>query len=406
LLFILVGGCSQKVQQENILAEFDGQVVRVDELEQEFSELSQWEQNKYKGQEGREEYLTLMAESRMLLRAAVEKGLDKDSEIVDQTREYRDQLMVKELVKREVDDKSTATAGELKSYYEEHKADYIEEEKVTIAEITVEDEEKAKEIVEKIEGGADFGELVKEMADKGESVGPGQRKGGEVTFGRKAYSSTPEFVNVAFDLEKGAISDIIVQPMASALLFSVDLKFQTDLDGGNLSEDLRQEFENNEITLSQDASISVGGRSGRWLIAPGLTGGRDDEGNNTWYIVEKDAREDSKLGIYSTRVYYMIIRAEDRIPSRQQELSEVESKIRRIVEKQKKKDRMDKWLGALKAEKKFQLYPERIPKVAEAEEEKAEETVEPGPSVSGDEQGTSGKAAEEKETDTEEVRSP
>lgn len=310
---MLVSGCSQKAQvaQENILAEFSDQVVTLDELEQEISELPEWKQSKYKDQAGREEYLTLMAESRMLLQVAIEKGLDKDAEIVKQTREYKDQLMVKELVKREVDDQITVTNQDLEKYYEEHKADYVEPEKAVVTEITVKDEEKANEIMEKIRGGADFTELAKEMDAKGESFGPGQGNEGKTRpFSRDSFSSAQEFVETAFSLEVGQMSDIIVQPI------------------------------------------------------------RDE-------------------------TYYMIIRADERIPSRQQELSEVESKIRRTVEKEKKKDRMDKWLETLKVENRYQLYPDRIPEVAEeaaeVEEEKGEETTE-----APDEQETSGEADEEK----------
>ena len=319
-LSIFLGGCSQKVQQENVLAEFKDQVITVDELEKEISELPEWKQSTYKDQAGREEYLTLMAESRMLLQVAAENGLHKDPEIVKQTSEYRDQLMVKELVKREVDDKISVTDIDLRKYYEEHKTDYVEPEKVTVTEITVKDEEKAKEIMDKIKGGADFTELAKEMDAKGESSGPGQGNEGKARpFSRDSYSSAQEFVNTAFSLEVGGISDIIVQPI------------------------------------------------------------RDE-------------------------TYYMIVRLDERSPSRQQEFSEVEDRISKIVEKEKKKERMDKWLETLKVESKFYIHPDRIPEPVEAEkvEEAAEEAGEQ--ETSGEE--TSGEAVEEKKPDTEEEKSP
>lgn len=328
-MFII--SCSQKVQQENILAEFKDNVVTLDELEQEISELPEWKQSKYKDQAGREEYLTLMAESRMLLNVAVDKGLDKDTEIVKQTREYKDQLMVKELVKREVDDKLAVTDMDLKQYYEEHKDDYVEPEKVAVTEITVKDEEKANEIMEKIKGGADFAEMAKEMDAKGESFGPGQGNEGKTKpFSRDSFSSAREFVEIAFSLEVDGISDTIAQPL----------------------------------------------------------------GDET---------------------YYMIVRLDEQIPSRQQEFSEVESKIRRTVEKQKKKERMDRWLEMLKVENKFQLYPERISEVAEVAEAEedvgardsvpVQETAEMEAEGEG-EQETPDEATEEKEPDTEEEKLP
>jgi len=285
-------GCSQKAQQENILAEFDKQVVTLEELEQEISELPEWKQKKYKDQAGREEYLTLMAESRMLLQVAGEKGLNKDPEIVKQTREYRDQLVVKELVKREVDDKVNVTEDLVAKYYADRKDEYVDPEKVSVTEVTLEDEDKAKEVMEKVKGGGDFTELAKEMSDKAESVGPGQRSEGKVTFSQDSYSSAREFVETAFGLQAGDISNIIVQPIGE-------------------------------------------------------------------------------------KTYYMIVRLDERIPSRQKELSEVESKIRREVEKEEKKKIMDRWLETIKTEKEFQLYPDRLPEIVEEEEVKEEE-VKPG----------------------------
>lgn len=326
---MLIVSCSQKVPQENILAEFKGGTVTADELEQEISELSEWKQKQYKDQAGREEYLTLMAESRMLLQVAVEKALNKDSEIVKQTREYKDQLMVKELVKREVDDKVKVNDADVKQYYEENKADYLEPEKVAVTEITVKEEEKAKEIMEKIKGGADFAELAKEMDAKGESFGPGQGNEGKTRpFSRDSFSAQ-EFVEAAFSLGIGEMSDIVVQPV------------------------------------------------------------RDE-------------------------TYYMIVRLDERIPPRQKEFSEVESKISRDVEKEKKKERMDRWLETLKVDKKFYVYPDRIPEI-EIEEEKTAEIAEteseqepPGEEAkeeeSSGEQKVPDEAAEEEKPDTKEEK--
>ena len=293
-LSYIFGGCSQKVQQENLLAEFGDQAVTLDEFQKEMSELSDREKRKYEGQEGLAEYLTLMAESRMLLEVASEKGMDKDKAIVEQVEEYKDQLIVKELVKREVDDKVNVADAHLVTYYDGHKDDYIEPEKVVVTEITLQDEEKAKEALEEIKGGANFAELAKEMDETGESSGPGQGNGGKTRpLSRDSFRSAQEFVEAAFALEVDQISDIIVQPMGET-------------------------------------------------------------------------------------TYYMIVRLEERTPSRQKEFSEVKSKIERIVQKEQKKGQMDRWLETLKAEKKFKLYPEKIPAPAEPEEEKeaAEEAVE------------------------------
>ena len=314
---IFLGGCSKKAQEGVILAEFDGQVVTIDELEQEISELSSYKQKKYKDQAGREEYLVLMAESRMLLQAAIDSGLDKDEKILNETQDYKDQLIVKEFVKREVDDKVVVIDGDLSKYYEEHKEDYLIPEKVVVTEITVKEEEKAKEIMKKIKAGADYTELAKEMDAKGETFGPGKGNEGKTNpFSRSQFSNAPKFAETCFGLELGQISDLIIQPL------------------------------------------------------------RDE-------------------------TFYMIARLDERIPPKQQELSDVEKRVDRIVQKEKKKERMDKWLEGLKAEHNYKLYPERIPEVVEPEEETEEKAVEPAAETTDettDEQKTPDEAADESES--------
>lgn len=330
LTFCFLSGCAQKIDQASVIAKFDKQAVMAEELEKEISELPEWQQDKYKDQAGREEYLTLMAESRMLLQVANERGLDKDSEIVKQTKEYKDQLMVKELVKREVDDKVVVGDPDIHMYYEAHKADYVEPEKVTVTEITLEDESKAKETLEKIKGGADFTALAKEMSDKAESVGPGQRNEGKVTFTKDSFSQAKLFVDTTFSLQLGQITDdIIVQPIGD-------------------------------------------------------------------------------------KTYYMIFRLDEHKPERQQELSEVESSVRSSAEREKKKEMMDKWLVDLKTQKKFQLFPERLPKVAEVKEGEAKEgeakegevKAEKAEATEGEAEGAKAPAEEVKEDQKESPETP
>ena len=79
-----------------------------------------------------------------------------------------------------------------------------------------------------------------------------------------------------------------------AVLFSVDLALQTDLDNTVISQELRQEFvENNMVPLSQHASISVE-EPGKWLIT-------DKQNRKSYRIIkeeDKDDKEKETLNIY------------------------------------------------------------------------------------------------------------
>lgn len=55
----------------------------------------------------------------------------------------------------------------------------------------------------------------------------------------------------------------------SPLLFSIDLKFRDDLDNSDMSAELRQEFEGNGFPLSQDITFVVQQQKGIWLMRDG-----------------------------------------------------------------------------------------------------------------------------------------
>ena len=74
------------------------------------------------------------------------------------------------------------------------------------------------------------------------------------------------------------------------ILFGIDSKFQRDLDSNNISEELRQKFENQGISLSQSATISTKKRGSGWLIK--------DKDSKQMYRIRK---EEGKLNIYAKK---------------------------------------------------------------------------------------------------------
>ncbi|MBM3283340.1 hypothetical protein FJY90_03730 [Candidatus Gottesmanbacteria bacterium] len=293
ILFLLIlvstflAGCSQAAKDKNILAMFDKQVITLEELEKEISELPEWQRDKYKDKAGKEEYLTLMAESRMVLQYANEAKLEKDPEIIRQTKEYEDELMVEELTKRNVDDKVKIIETDIAMYYDENKDDYVEPERIAVTEISLEDEAKSNEIYKRVtEEGEDFTDLAKDMSTKRESVGPGQGNEGKVTFSRDSYSQARDFVEKSFDLEIGKMTQI-VQPIGE-------------------------------------------------------------------------------------KTYYMIVRLDERIPQRQQELDEVRDRIQRIVEDKKKEELKKNWIDEIKTKKNLQVFADKIPETPKEELETEE----------------------------------
>jgi hypothetical protein len=65
---------------------------------------------------------------------------------------------------------------------------------------------------------------------------------------------------------------------------------------------------------------------------------------------------------------YLIFRKEEHQPDRQQEFDEVKDDIRRTVERDKKRQRMNEWVTEITEKGKLRTYPEHIPEPPKPEE--------------------------------------
>jgi len=107
---------------------------------------------------------------------------------------------------------------------------------------------------------------------------------------------------------------IILQDAMKQLLFSIELAFQSELDDDNRqpSKNLHQAFENNSISLSQNATISISKKGSRWWII--------DRGNRKEYLI---MNEDEKLNVYNEPKNVLAYAACNILSSKQQRVEMV-----------------------------------------------------------------------------------
>ena len=208
-------GCGGKATgaEGTVIAEFnwDGKhQITLEEMQQEIGELPEYKQEQYKDKKGLEEYMTLMAESRLILCLAKDRKLDEDAEILKKVQTYLNELMVDKVTGLEVDQKLKLTEEDYRLYYESHKGDYIDPEQVRLTCITVTNEERAKEVLQEIQDGKDIAEVAKELSDKGELTGPGanpEKPGDTGYMTRSGYpQGAQSFVDAAFATEVGQMN--------------------------------------------------------------------------------------------------------------------------------------------------------------------------------------------------------
>jgi foldase protein PrsA len=104
-------------------------------------------------------------------------------------------------------EKVVVTDSDVSKYYEEHKAEFVEEESVRARHILVETKEEAQKLLAQVKAGKDFASLAKEF-----SKDPGSKDdGGELPrFGRGEMYE--EFETAAFALSPGQLSGVVNTP--------------------------------------------------------------------------------------------------------------------------------------------------------------------------------------------------
>ena len=235
-----------------VIAEFqwDGKHhITLEEMMQEISELPEYKQDDYKSKEGLEEYMSLMAESRLILCFAKDQKLDEDAEILKKVQDYLHELMVDRITELEVDEKLKVTEEDHRLYYESHKEDYVEHEEVRLTCITVTDEDRAKEVFQQIKDGRDIAELARELSDRGELNGPGANAEdpGATTLSHDSFPMDADpFVHAAFDLEVGQINDEIVSLEIQGQQYHMIFRKEEDIPARQKAfdeEDVRRSIE-------------------------------------------------------------------------------------------------------------------------------------------------------------------
>jgi peptidyl-prolyl cis-trans isomerase C len=147
----------------------------------------------------REALITYLIDIALLAKAAEAQKLAQGADFDRRVAFARQKVLMEALLDKE--SKAAASEPAMKKIYDDSIAQNKPVSEVRARHILVETEDKAKEILAKLKGGADFGELAKT-----ESKDPGSADGGDLGYFTEDQM-VKEFAEVAFKLQKGALSD-------------------------------------------------------------------------------------------------------------------------------------------------------------------------------------------------------
>lgn len=239
-LIVFIVGLSNSLladdQSQKVLATIGDEKITFADLEERLK-LIMPSQAMLKNKKVREDTLNQMLQTRLLAKEARSLGIDKERECALKIEEMTSNYLAQEYVKREILDRIKIGDDEIQGYYREHLKEFIEPEKIRARHILVkvnpkgkpEDEmkaeSKAKELLNRVEGGEDFAELAREFSEDPNT----KAKGGDLWYFSRGRM-TPEFEKIAFKLKVGEISPIVKTVFGFHIIKVEDKKLERVLE--------------------------------------------------------------------------------------------------------------------------------------------------------------------------------
>ncbi|MDX2015127.1 MAG: peptidyl-prolyl cis-trans isomerase [Myxococcaceae bacterium] len=155
-VFLVLAGCKQAgpgttvdfarvppagTAQGPVAASFGADRITVAELNQRFSEMNPYARARYQTLEQRRDYVEGLARFELLAQEAVRRGLHTDPDVVEAAK----RVMVQELLKQELDEKTQAISdAQVKQYYDGHRDDYVKPAMTRLSHIAFSKEHRAQ----------------------------------------------------------------------------------------------------------------------------------------------------------------------------------------------------------------------------------------------------------------------
>ena len=187
-----------RAQDDPVVARVNGTDVRQSDLAMAEEELGS--NIPQMTPEAKREYLiTFVGDMLLVAKAAEAKKIGDTDDFKPKLACARTKLLMEQLLAGEA--KAAVSVAAMKNVYDEAIGQMKKEPEVRARHILVESEDEAKAVVTELKKGADFAELAKTK-----SKDPGSADGGDLGYFTKDQM-VPEFSDVAFKLDKGALSD-------------------------------------------------------------------------------------------------------------------------------------------------------------------------------------------------------
>ena len=186
--------------ENKILAKVGELVVTEAEVNEMIARMMQSGQN-LNNPQGREMVLQQLIANKLFLLDAKKNMYEYNAEFKAQFEKVKEEMLVNFAMGKALESLKPATEDEIKAFYEENKARFVAGESVSASHILVDSEEKASELLSKINAG----EISFEDAARQESSCPSSENGGNLGEFTKGQM-VPEFDEAVFKMTVGEVT--------------------------------------------------------------------------------------------------------------------------------------------------------------------------------------------------------
>lgn len=206
------------MENNQVLAKVEDREITQRDLQFFLQNLNPQTAAQFQSEAGQKQLLQELVNQELFYLEAKKSGLDQNPTYLQSLEQLKDNLL-KQFAVTQLLNSISVSEEELQSYYKENQEQFVSPKSVNAKHILVAKEEDAKEIIKEIKED----EISFEDAAKKYSTCPSKERGGELgSFSRGQM--VPEFEEVAFNMEKGAISEPVKTQFGYHIIKLIDEK--------------------------------------------------------------------------------------------------------------------------------------------------------------------------------------
>jgi peptidyl-prolyl cis-trans isomerase C len=188
-----------RAQDDPVVARVNGTEIRQSDLALADEEVGAQQTAQMTPEAKRDYLVAFLTDMNLVAKAAEAKKVGESADFKRRLNYSRTKLLMETYLQSEA--KAAVTEQAMRKVYDEAIGQMKKEPEVRARHILVETEDEAKAVIAELKKGGDFAELAKTK-----SKDPGSADGGDLGYFTKDQM-VPEFSEVAFKLDKGALSD-------------------------------------------------------------------------------------------------------------------------------------------------------------------------------------------------------